>query len=330
MISFGKFVKDNNSELIKISHVNFFKALVNPKDETKQKILNLRNVLTINKDKYKTLKTNLPYICCSIFNPPLRNTANFAYTQYFIIDIDNISGKQLKINTLKEKLKENKQILLMFNSPSNDGLKIMFKLSEKCFDSAKYSIFYKNFAINFSKQYGLEQVLDIRTNDVTRACFVSYDSNAYYNQNAENVEIKKTINFDNVFELKNKNLEFEKLYEKNTDKNTNNIPDDIFAEIKKKLSAKLPTQTKEKIIYTPIELNNILDKIKLELNEFNIEITEITNINYGKKIKTSNNQLWAEINIFYGKKGFSVVKSPKRGSNSALCDICAKIIENIL
>ena len=58
--------------------------------------------------------------------------------------------------------------------------------------------------------------------------------------------------------------------------------------------------------------------------------TLVNNINYGKKMVFVINNIWAEINIFYGKKGFSVVKTPKHGSNSELADIVQKILCELL
>lgn len=38
----------------------------------------------------------------------------------------------------------------------------------------------------------------------------------------------------------------------------------------------------------------------------------------------------AEINVFYGKRGFSVVKTPKRGSNDGLADISNRVLCELL
>jgi hypothetical protein len=40
--------------------------------------------------------------------------------------------------------------------------------------------------------------------------------------------------------------------------------------------------------------------------------------------------MWAEINVFYGKKGWSVVKTTKSGSHPDLAELGARAIEEIL
>ena len=334
MISFGYNVRDNTSKLEKVPVEKIYKAILNPKEKIKQQINTLRHILTIDEHKYRKLKTQLPYICSSIFNPPIRKNINFAYTQYFILDIDHLQEKEINIDSLKEKLKKDNRIVMIFNSPSNDGLKLLFRLQKKCYDAGKYALFYKLFAEQFSRQYNIVQVVDTRTSDVSRACFVSYDPKAYYNPNAEPVVVRKYIDFDNDLEVETTRLHFEKLSRKNKktepQKIENVIPDDIFAEIKQKLSNKPKLKKTEKIIFVPEELETILDDVKNELEEYKIEIEQITNIHYGKKIRLKHQTVWAEVNIFYGKKGFSVVKTPKRGSNLELADLAVEIINNFL
>ena len=46
-----------------------------------------------------------------------------------------------------------------------------------------YSLFYKKFVKSFSEQYDLQQVVDAKTSDVSRACFLSHDKDAFYNEN---------------------------------------------------------------------------------------------------------------------------------------------------
>ena len=61
-----------------------------------------------------------------------------------------------------------------------------------------------------------------------------------------------------------------------------------------------------------------------------VQVTEIINIQYAKKIRARLGQREAEINLFYGKSGFSVVISPRRGTNEELNDLLAEIVNNFL
>ena len=61
-----------------------------------------------------------------------------------------------------------------------------------------------------------------------------------------------------------------------------------------------------------------------------IGIDGVINIHYGKKIKMKVNFREAEINLFYGKKGYSVVQSSRKGTNDELNSLCAELINQFL
>ena len=161
---------------------------------------------------------------------------------------------------------------------------------------------------------------------------MSYNKEAYLNKNAHVIEMSSIINFENASEITVAQeiiKESEKKQEKTEPKEKTKLPDDIFSEIKQKLNPKIKKR-KEKNIYVPEKLNTIIDKIKERTEEFNIKIIEIININYGKQIRFELKHYWGELNIFYGKKGFSLVKSAKQKCNAELNDIMYKIICQIL
>ena len=345
MITAGKNIKERNDQLQTLNVERLYRGLVNPKQEIVSKINQLRKVQTVSKESYRRQKTNLPYVCCGIFKPPHRRTENFAHISHFILDIDHLSEKQLDINTLREKLKQDPRVELIFVSPGGDGLKLFFRLSEKCFDPGKYSTFYRAFATAFAHQYNIDQVVDKVTSDVTRACFISYDPDAYFNPNPETIDINKYIDFENISAIAEMEKEYErqqaelkkvKKEQKPEDTNTEETPkvskdikieEDKLLEIKKKLGVKVPKDKPPKIIYVPDELNQVLDKVTKHIEENGIKIDSITDIHYGKKFRFSIDEIrWVEINLHYGKRGFSVVITPKSGSNLELAEVCKQLM----
>ncbi len=330
MIMAGKNIRQFNDPLQKVKVQQLFHGVVHPKPAVLQQIEQLRIVRTINQDQYRKLKIGLPYVTCGIFNPRVRKTENFGYAEYFILDIDHLHEKGFDLDSLREKLKKDDRIVLLFASPGNDGLKVFFKLKEKCYDPKKYSIFYKVFAQAFSQEYQLEQVIDSRTSDVTRACFVSHDAAAYFNNNPQVIDIQAFVDFSKPAEVH----DLEKTWSQEKpkpdfEKPDNVLTDDLLDEIKLKLNPKIKLRPK-RAVFVPEILNKITELVTEEVNKYQISVKDIKNIQYGKQFTFSIDELrWAEINIFYGKKGFSVVKSTKSGSNEKLADIVHQVLINL-
>lgn len=330
----GRQLTASSDRLEKVAVDYVFHSLKNPKEQLSTQIRNLRIIKNIDKQRYGILKRSLPYLVCSSFNPPFRRKENFAYTEYFFLDIDNLSQKELSPQGLRERLKTDERIILAFVSPGEDGLKLLFGLSERCYDSGLYSLFYKIFARKFSEQYALDQVLDSCTSDVSRACFMSVDPDAYFNPNATPVNISDyldlsdpTAMFDAIKEESNKGKEAPPV--ENQEKTPAGPDDQAIEKIKEILKLKSRPE-KVKNIFVPEQLEEIMTELKGYVESTGVSVTEIININYGKKIRMRLGLKQSEINLFYGRKGFSVVISPRTGTDPSLNEVSAKVIESFI
>lgn len=326
MFSVGSNVRNNSEPLKKVTPEYLFNALRSPKPEFLSRIRQLRIVRQINESQYVQLKQQLPYFVCASFNPPFRNTKNFAFTECFIMDIDHICEKGLILDDLRRKIESDSRTMMCFLSPGEDGLKVIMKIKDRCYDAGVYSVFYKKFVYEFSLQYDLQQVLDIRTSDVTRACFMSVDSSAYYNPDAEPVDMAEIIDMEDSSVLLRQKKEVEESMSALTDiadSSSNAVeirePDDDAME---RIRGLLNMKTKKVSVERPVFVPAILDTIQGELNDYvsdiGFMISEIINIQYGKKIRAKLGLKMAEVNLFYGKRGFSVVVSPKTGTDGTL------------
>jgi len=332
MLQAGKSVIQKDDLMVKVKPEYLYHAVKNPKPETEALIRQLRLVRTIDEKRYNLLKRNLPYVTCGIFNPPVRRTENFAWISHFMIDIDHVTEKQMDISGLRLKLSADPRVKLFFLSPGEDGLKVMFQFTERCCDAGIYSLFYKLFARKFSDQYQLDQVVDFRTSDVTRACFVSYDPDAYYNPAPDTIQISDWMDLNNPLEVKELQHEIREEEKKEETKISEKQPDDpdseALAKIKAVLNPKLKIQ-KEKIIFVPQEIETSVDKVMERMKELGISIYDVTNIHYGKKFRFRLHLKEAEINLFYGKRGYTVVQTPRQGTNHELNEVCAAIMNEI-
>ncbi|WP_287619091.1 CRISPR-associated primase-polymerase type B [Parabacteroides sp.] len=337
MISAGINIIANADQLHKVPVKSVYDSLRNPRPNIVSAIRQLRIVREIDEKQYGALKRQLPYLVCGMFNPPYRKTENFAYAEYFMIDIDHLSGKGLSVQETRRRIEEDSRVVLAFVSPGEDGLKVLFKLSERCYDSGVYSLFYKSFLMSFSEQYALQQVADKRTSDVTRACFISMDPDAYYNPDADLVNMRAFLDVDSpsaLFELKRKQEQMLKENAASSPKRDEGIgssdPDkEAMDRIKQLLNPKAPNKEKAPI-FVPKELDEIMLKLKPYVEEIGVVISEVINIQYGKKIRFVMGLKQAEVNLFFGKKGFSVVRSPRSGTNAELNELMTDLVRNFI
>lgn len=332
MISIGSNVAVASDQLSKVTVRYLSDAIRNPKPVIEARIRQLRIVKQLNPSQYTNLKKMLPYFVCAIFNPPYRKTENFAYTEYFVIDIDKVSEKGLVITELKRRLSRDSRVMMCFVSPGGDGLKIMMRLKERCYDAAVYKIFYRLFADKFSIQYGLQQVVDMTTCDVARACFISVDPEAYSNLECEAVDIKDYINpghdVQQAIALKNETEQKAKFQSLQQPKEKSPDPDKSTIDmIRKTLNPNAKIDKHRPPAYVPAQLDNIMDDLQLYVTEKGVTITEVINISYGKKLRFKVGLKKAEINLFFGKHGFSVVQSPRTGTDAEMNKLMADVIE---
>ena len=103
--------------------------------------------------------------------------------------------------------------------------------------------------------------------------------------------------------------------------------DDAMAQIRQLLNMKPHKATIEKDIYVPDILNNLEESLKEYVNDIGFLVTSVINIQYGKKIKAELGLKKAEVNLFYGKRGFSVVISPRTGTDDSLNSLLAETVE---
>lgn len=338
-MSVGSGLTSKDDKLSPISEDQLYGAIKSPREELSLQIRNLRNAKSVSMEAYGKMKRSLPYFVCATFNPPFRKTDHFASTRYFVMDVDKISSKELEIGAVRKKVQNDPRVLMCFVSPGEDGLKILFRLKTRCMDAGKYKAFYSKFVQDFSMMYGLEQIVDSKTCDVTRACFLSVDPDIYYNKNCEEVDWENYVDWENVAESLSLFKKAERSILRKADddeaEEESHAPVDPTEEVLADIKARLfpnrqKKRTQEKEVYVPEVLNDIISELNKFLTENNLKVVEIRNIQYGKKIKVSLGLKMAEANLFFGRRGFSVVQSPKSGTNEELNGVLVELIELFL
>lgn len=335
MLLAGSNIRSSADALKKITVDYLYHSLRNPKPEISAKIRQLRIVSRLDAKQYSELKRTLPYVVCGIFNPPFRRTENFAYIEYFMVDIDHLSAKGLDTAEVRKRIEQDNRIVLSFLSPGEDGLKVLFRLKERCYDAGIYSLFYKAFVRQFSIKYQLEQVVDARTCDACRACFISIDSDAYYAPEATAVDLQAYLDTSDVTSLLDMKSTFSKeekaqASQKEEDCKVVDPDTEVLTKIKELLNPKRRKLTNKASVYVPERLNEVMVDLKIYIENTGVIVYDIVNIQYGKKMRMKTGLRQAEINLFYGKHGFSVVQSPRCGTSSELNQLMADLINVFL
>ena len=175
---------------------------------------------------------------------------------------------------------------------------------------------------------------DKRTSDVTRACFLSFDTEAYFNNDCEPIDIGVYVQQTDplaMFDLMAKQKKEEKELPASDATPSPSDPDkEIMERIKQCLNPNSKNIRKKPDAFVPEQLNLIIDDLVTYIQDTGLVVTEIIDIQYGKKIRISMGMKLAEINLFFGKRGFSVVKSPRSGTNGELNDVTAQLIQSFI
>lgn len=126
----------------------------------------------------KELKDTLPCILFSgVFNE--RNSSSLIqHAGLMIVDFDKYPNEKEMFNHL-ELLKQNKHFILLFISPSGNGIKGVVKVSNDLTKETHPKVF-KEFQNQFNYDY-----FDIVNSNIDRVCFESYDPDIYVNLEAE-------------------------------------------------------------------------------------------------------------------------------------------------
>ena len=328
----GKSITTVNDPLVKMPLTELIARIRNPKPEFVERLKQIRITQSIDGNRYKELKKSLPYFTCGNFHPCVRRKENFASISLFVIDLDHLLANDFDVDELKIRLKTEEQLFAFFLSPSGDGLKLIFQLSTQIKDASLFQAFYKIFAQKLAIKHNLNSCIDLKTSDVTRACFISHDPDAFINEAALHVYIEDFISTNDFEQAEMELKEAEKFAReiiKTRDNSDSQLTDDILAQIKHKLN---PSNRKivHKNIFLPPEIDEFVPLLESKLSGFSIQLIEKTPINYGRKLRFKAGIHWAELNLFYGKKGYSIVKTPKTGSSAELAESCFQILQEIL
>lgn len=323
----GNILKENSEPL---SEISWEGIVLRIKEEKwlKDQINRLREVNKMDSKAYAKLKTQLPYFITAKFDEGKRHGTKFKEIYGMVIDLDHLEKDSRSLDEMKTEISNDPNLLMAYISPSGKGLKLYFPFDKPIKSPKQYSEFYKVFCGHVSDKYDLGAYVDFTTCDVTRVSFLSHDPRLYFNESAEPLRLSEYI--DTLFQEEQTKIDqdgFEAHKEVQENK-SHNIEPSTYRQILAELGTK--SRLRKKHIFVPEGMEKVVSPIRKSLEPFNIKIDEVREIHYGLKLICRSGLDWAELNVFYGKRGYSVVITPKRGTHPELSELCQRIMERVV
>lgn len=151
----------------------------------------IERLRTLSPQEYDRRKKSLPAftVAGTFYNP--RRAANLAqHSGFAVVDFDKVSH----LADTKFALKQDRYTAACFISPSGNGLKVIVRVAGIT-TPEQHKAFYEPLAEHYRSKYGLHLNLDESGKDVSRLCFVSWDSDLYVNEQAEifSMDVETTL-----------------------------------------------------------------------------------------------------------------------------------------
>lgn len=141
------------------------------------------------KEERDKLKSKLSYVTFGgVFS--YRNANSLIKSSgYACLDVDDVDN----LEEIKQKIIQNKFTHCLFTSPSGKGYKFIVKIPE-----VKSNEEYKQYWVSIARHYNLKDN-DEGTKDICRACYLSFDSEPYFNSDSETYTDKADLTTQTTF-----------------------------------------------------------------------------------------------------------------------------------
>lgn len=309
--SFGTQCRQQGEKLSEIDIDELIDKIRND-EGLKNQIKLLRTIRNIDKERYRHMKTQLPYFSCSHFDQGMRGFDHFVYANSWVIDID---GDTPAMSSMIQSIASDPRVFIKFVSPSGYGVKLVFLFDKPCFDRSVYTRAYKTFAQELAVRYSLIDYIDMKNTDVSRICFLSHDPDVLLNPLAETIDLANYISPQLPSIIK----------DPKTEQNNADINTDTYKLILERLG------TKPKIIkadpYTPDLLLAVVNPLIEMLSANQIMVSTYEKVQYGVKFKATMGADQGEVIIYLGKKGWTVVTGARKGLHHPLNEVMKQLIE---
>jgi len=271
----------------------------------------LRKIRQLDAAAYSSLKTRLPYVVGAAFEGGVRHSDHFREAQVAWLDLDGVALSEA--GTVPDAIVRHPATLLAFVSPGGKGVKVLLRLAEPCRSLAEFKAFYRPLACWFGEAVQLSGSIDLRTCDATRACFLCHDPQTFYNPAAEAVDWRPFLPAPDPEAPQPAPA-------------TKMFRQEAYTDLLRAINPHT-TAKPQKQAFVPDTLVQAQTDIRQLCLALNLDVVGLQPISYGLKIQVRQGYRAAEVNLFYGKKGFTVVRSPKSGTDAALAEVLFRAVD---
>ncbi len=318
----GQNIRQNPPEALGVVAIDEVVSMIrDPAHALATQTARLRKVKQLDKAAYATAKLSLPYIVGSSFREGIRHHDYFEEVRYLGLDFDDCFATEATRRQLWERIRQRDEVLLAFTSPSNTGLKVWCQLATPCDYPDWFRDFYRHYATAFAEAVGLTGKVDLRTCDVTRACFLAHDPEVYYNPRVQPLDWEAWLQAHNT------------AYEPAPVVLTapvRALTPEVYQDLRKLTNPNAPTRAPKRPPFVPEILHQLPAQLQPLLESQGITLTQYLPIQFGLQLQAKKDLCRAEVNVFYGKKGFSVVKTTKSGMDAVLMQQLYDVVYTLL
>jgi len=327
MFSYGEqLTQSGPGSLRRIEESDLYDLLRDPGRKVVDHCEQLRMISKFSSKAADHLKRQLPFFCGSLFREDHRKLELLEEARYFILDLDHCFESEGQFRDLRQQLIHDERVMLLFTSPSGTGIKAAIRLEEPIREPKQFSDAYRAFAWHFGREHKVDQWMDLVTHDATRVCFLSHDPEAYFDFLPEAIDWKAY--------LKGPGAPPPPPEEKDQEESLPDPPEEEkppYNDILQRIKDESPKPKKVKVPYVvPEELGLVEQPLHKAFEKQGLTVAEVRDIHYGKKWMLEHGINKAEINVYFGKKGFSVVISPKQGTHPEFNELARQLALGVI
>lgn len=322
VLYYGQEVRRSDSDLLQPIGLQALASLIaDPASELVALCRSLRSIRRLDREAYRKAKTQLPYFAVSEFRDGIRSTERFVGISWLVLDLDQCADRREALLDLKNRICSDERIALCYVTPSGYGLKCLFRLSETCADAGNYTGYYRWFAASFAKEFDLQHAIDERTCDVTRISFLAHDPHVFVREHSLPLRLPEPDGTNKPAVVQPSEV---------TDNGTREPEPAVWNEILKTLNPGSPGSRPRREPFVPKMIGYVRPLVEDAVGGQGIRLLDALPIQYGVKLRFSQELFLAELNVYYGKRGFSVVISPKADTHTSLNQVVHALVYQAL